>query len=214
MTGGQQVEHQAGERRLYQRRLAFGVLGPDAVSDQAVGDVLAPERDLLRPHITGQAADRGVQRGGFETQSHQRQVLRAAVDPPPPAPLQLRRGEVRYLPPPPPFDSSLNLSGPPQCGDHQFVLAAEVMHQRVDRHTQCAGNWPQRHSGDAVPTEVADHLVQQLGPSFEVRMASHQTRMRWPAGSSTGSGSSLAGRRWPMISTSNIAPGTASSLGT
>ena len=143
VTGSQQVKHQAGERRLYQRRLAFGVLGPDAVSDQAVGDVLAPKRDLLRTHITGQTADRGVQRGGFETQSHQRQVLRAAVDPPPPAPLQLRRGDARYLPPPRPFDSSLNLSGPPQCGDHQFVLAAEVMHQRVDRHTQCAGNWPQ-----------------------------------------------------------------------
>ena len=143
VTGGQQVKHQAGERRLDQRRLAFGVLGLDAVSDQAVGDVLAPERDLLRTHITGQTADRGVQRGGFETQSHQRQVLRAAVDPPPPAPLQLRRGQVRYLPPPPRFDSSLNLSGPPQGGDHQFVLAAEVMHQRVDRHTQCAGHWPQ-----------------------------------------------------------------------
>jgi hypothetical protein len=143
VTGGQQVKHQAGERRLYQRRLAFGVLGLDAVSDQAFGDVLAPKRDLLRTHITGQTADRGVQRGGFETQSHQRQVLRAPVDPPPPAPLQLRRGEVRYLPPPPPFDFSLNLSGPPQCGDYQFVLAAEVMHQRVDRHTQCAGNWPQ-----------------------------------------------------------------------
>ena len=132
----------------------------------------------------------------------------------PPAPLQLRRGEVRYLPPPPPFDSALNLSGPPQCCDHQFVLAAEVMYQRVDRHPQVTGNWPQRHSGDAVPAEVADHLVQQLGSSFEVRMASHQTRMRWPAGSSTGSASSLAGRRWPMISTSNSAPGTASSLGT
>jgi hypothetical protein len=87
VTGGQQVEHQAGERRLDQRRLAFGVLGPDAVGDQAVGDALAPERDLLRPHVAGQAADGGVQRGGFEPQAHQRQVLRAAVDPPPPAPL-------------------------------------------------------------------------------------------------------------------------------
>src|SRR5215831_14382716 len=92
VTGSQQVKHQAGERRLYQRGLAFGVLGLDAVSDQAVGDALAPKRDLLRAHITGQPADRGVQRGGFETQSYQRQVLRAAVDPPPPAPLQLRRG--------------------------------------------------------------------------------------------------------------------------
>jgi hypothetical protein len=143
VTGGQQVEHQAGERGLDQRRLAFGVLGLDAVGDQAGGDVLAPERDLLCAHITGQTADRGVQRGGFQTQADQRQVLRAAVDPPPPAPLQLRRGQVRYLPPPPSFDSSLDLSGSPQCGDHQFVLAAEVMHQRVDRHTQFAGHWPQ-----------------------------------------------------------------------
>src|SRR6516165_12680181 len=171
VTGGQQVKHQAGERRLYQRRLAFGVLGLDAVSDQALGDVLAPKRDLLRTYITGQTADRGVQRGGFETQAHQRQVLRAAVDPPPPAPLQLHRGEVRYLPPPPRFDSSLDLSGPPQCGDHQLVLAAEMMHQRVDRNAQRPGHWPQRHSGDTVSAEVADHLVQQLASSFEVAMA-------------------------------------------
>src|SRR6516162_2123812 len=66
VTGSQQVKYQAGERRLYQRRLAFGVLGLDAVSDQALGVVLARKRDLLRPHITGQTADRGVQRGGFE----------------------------------------------------------------------------------------------------------------------------------------------------
>ena len=33
-----------------------------------------------------------IQRGGFEPQSHQRQVLRAAVDPPPPAPLRRRDG--------------------------------------------------------------------------------------------------------------------------
>ena len=179
VTGGQQVEDQAGERRLDQRRLAFGVLGLDAVRDQAVGDVLAPERDLLRPHVTGQTADRGVQRGGFETQSHQGQVLRAAVDPPPPAALQVRRGQVRYLPPPRRFDAALNLSGPPQGGDHQLVLAAEVMDQRVDRHTQFTGHWPQGHAGDAVPAEVADHLVQQLGPPFGIGMASHQCCLIW-----------------------------------
>ena len=92
------------------------------------------------------------------------------------------------------------------------LLGSEVVHQRVDADADLA--WP---SGAATPPArpcsaevgrprrraVRRDARRRVAAPLGRRHASVHVRIRSPVGSSTGSVSSRAGRRWPMISISN-----------